>query len=182
MIFAALALTASLSFSQQKKNKPFYNLGLEQRVEGQSQPELWKIWGSGYLVESDSAEVHDGNFSVRIEPLAQEPDFGGMGQTLPAPPQGKTVVLTGWIKTLNLKDGFGGLVLRLKNAAGEVIAFDNMNSNGITGTTEWTLYSISLPYPEETTEIAIGVVLTGSGTLWVDDFRLLMDGKAVSKY
>ena len=50
-----------------------------------------------------------------------------------------------------------------------------MTSN-IEGTSDWTLYSVKLPYPLHAKTIFIGAILSGKGKLWVDDFELSLDG------
>jgi C-terminal processing protease CtpA/Prc len=59
------------------------------------------------------------------------------------------------------------------------LAFDNMQSRQIKGTTDWTAYSIKLPAVAEATQLFIGVLVVGTGKAWADDLELLVDGKPV---
>jgi hypothetical protein len=54
-------------------------------------------------------------------------------------------------------------------------------NRNIAGTSDWTLYSVKLPYPPDARIIYIGAILSGKGQLWVDDFELLMDGVSIDK-
>jgi GH35 family endo-1,4-beta-xylanase/C-terminal processing protease CtpA/Prc len=45
------------------------------------------------------------------------------------------------------------------------------------GSKEWAEYSISLPVHPDAKQVFIGFLLGGSGKAWVDDMRLLVDGK-----
>ena len=51
---------------------------------------------------------------------------------------------------------------------------------GATGTTPWTLYEIELPVDKTASNINFGVLLTGTGTAWVDSMKVEVDGEAYS--
>ena len=84
---------------------------------------------------------------------------------------GQTITLTGYLKTAEVKAGFAGLWLRV-DGVGKELAFDNMQDRGVTGTTGWTEYSITLPVADGAQEIYFGALLTGEGQLWVDALGL----------
>ena len=54
---------------------------------------------------------------------------------------GKTVRLTGYIKSENVKS-WAGLWMRTDYYKSKVLSFDNMQNRGISGTTDWTKYEI----------------------------------------
>jgi hypothetical protein len=54
-----------------------------------------------------------------------------------------------------------------------------MCNRRIRGTTNWNEYSIVLDIPEESTNIAFGIMLGGRGTLWFDDVSFEAVGKDV---
>jgi C-terminal processing protease CtpA/Prc len=56
-----------------------------------------------------------------------------------------------------------------------------MESRPLTGSSEWTQYSVKLPLPESAGKIYIGVIMTGKGQLWVDDLQVLIDGKDIKE-
>lgn len=111
---------------------------------------------------------------------------------------GKTVHFSAWIKTENVLNGYAGLWWRV-DGPGEgtnhsQFAFDNSmarfidgkpDSNngtvrGATGTTPWTLYEFELPVDKAATNINFGVLLTGTGTAWVDSMKVELDGEPYS--
>ena len=68
--------------------------------------------------------------------------------------------------------------MREDGAAGPV-EFDNMQQRQVNGTRGWTEYSITLPLRAEARTLVVGVLVAGTGTVWADDLRLLVDGKPV---
>lgn len=62
--------------------------------------------------------------------------------------------------------------MRVDDAQEQVLQFDNMNNRPIQGTTGWNPYSVVLDIPKEADTIAIGLILNGPGTVWIDNIRL----------
>jgi len=83
--------------------------------------------------------------------------------------KGKRIKLTCFLKTENVQKC--GMWCRIDNHSGDVIQFDNMENRAISGTNDWNLYSIVLDIPEESFSIHFGILLTGAGKVWVDDFK-----------
>jgi hypothetical protein len=122
--------------------------------------------------------------------------FGVATGTFPAKDAaGKAVRFSAWIKTENVRNGYAGLWWRV-DGPGEgtnrpTLAFDNSQARiidgtpdanngtvrGATGTTPWTLYEFELPVGKTASNINFGVILTGSGTAWVDSMRVELDGE-----
>jgi hypothetical protein len=50
------------------------------------------------------------------------------------------------------------------------ISFDNMCDRKIVGTNDWKKYEIVLDVPADGTKLGYGVILSGVGQVWVDDF------------
>ena len=89
----------------------------------------------------------------------------------------KNITLSGYIKTENV-DGYAVLWMRIDPQ----IAFDNMQQRGITGTTDWKKYEISLAMnPAETQQILLGGLLSGKGKMWLDDLHITIDGKDIKE-
>ena len=57
------------------------------------------------------------------------------------------------------------------------MAFDNMQNRGVTGTTEWTRYTIELTVDAKLKNINLGLLLPGDGTAWFDDLTIELDGE-----
>jgi hypothetical protein len=84
---------------------------------------------------------------------------------------GKTVRLTGYIKSENVKS-WAGLWMRTDYYKSKVLSFDNMQNRGIKGTTDWAKYEIVLFVPVDATVISYGALLDGTGQIWFDDMKL----------
>lgn len=156
------------------------NFNLEQRsVDGT--PAGWNRFGNNYLFSLDSTTRHGGQYSLRIA-YTNEKGFSAADWVIPATFSGKNMTLKAFIKTQDIdSDAYAGLWMRIEDKTGNVIGFDNMQSRGIKGTTDWKEYSISLPITEKATTIHIGGLLVGKGTAWFDDFSLLVDDKPFEK-
>jgi hypothetical protein len=83
---------------------------------------------------------------------------------------------SGYIKTEAVTRGFAGLWWRVDGASG-VLAFDNMQSRGVTGSTGWKKYEIDLPVAADAKNINFGALHTGDGTAWFDGLTVELDGK-----
>ena len=135
----------------------------------------------GYRVKIDSVVKKDGRYSLSIERGTGDGQFGVTNMYIKPIFSGKRIRLTGYLKTENIANGFAGLWMRVDGPGG-TLAFDNMQSRGITGTTDWKQYSIELNYSEEeAVSIYIGGLMTGSGKMWIDDLELLIDGRPLAK-
>ena len=64
------------------------------------------------------------------------------------------------------------LWMRVDGADHRILAFDNMGSRPIAGTTDWRSYSVVLNVPKESADIAFGFLLSGPGAVWADQFQL----------
>lgn len=149
------------------------NLDFEQNENGY--PEKWENFGSNhYNISIDSTSANSGEFSAVIENIEGKSDFKALAFNLPQNYKGSSIRLTGNIKTENVTDGYAGLWMRIDPQ----IAFDNMGDRGITGTTDWKEYEITLPLnPQKTEQIVIGGLLVGKGKMWLDNFKVSVDGK-----
>ncbi len=137
----------------------------------------WENFGaSNYQLGLDSTVVQNGDYSVSIEYTDGKPDYHAYSYVLPDDYEGETITLSGYIKTENVTDGFAGLLMRID----PFLAINNMNDNGVTGTTDWTKYEISLALqPEETEQILVGGLLVGKGKMWLDNLTITIDKEGV---
>lgn len=105
--------------------------------------------------------------------------FGTMMQSFSAAPYaGKRVRYTANLKSENV-ESWGGLWLRADGDNNNVVAFDNMQDRAVTGTTPWKNYSIVLDIPENAASMYMGLLLAGSGTLWINGIKLEVVGNDV---
>lgn len=97
--------------------------------------------------------------------------FGTMMQSFaPTKYVGKRVKLTAFIKSEDVKS-WAGMWMRIDGDSKFSLSFDNMYKRAIKGTTDWAQYEIVLDVPEESVNLAFGVLLTGTGKVWMDDFK-----------
>jgi C-terminal processing protease CtpA/Prc len=128
---------------------------------------------------ADGQVVHSGKFSARIERTADSPNqFSSLTRQMPVDFTGSRIEFRGFLRTEDVS-GFAGLWMREDDDANAGVAFDNMQSRGLQGTTEWTEYSIVLPLKPEARRLYYGVLASGTGKTWADDLQLLVDGKSI---
>ena len=53
-----------------------------------------------------------------------------------------------------------------------MLAFDNMQDRPIKGTTDWQNYAVVLDVPEGATGIFFGVLVNGSGSVWMSNLKI----------
>ncbi|GAA4772267.1 MULTISPECIES: helix-turn-helix domain-containing protein [Flavobacterium] len=93
---------------------------------------------------------------------------------------GKRIKMTGYIKTVNVKN-WAGMWLRVDgvNDKGEttMLGFDNMYKRGLKGNTDWTKCEIVLNVPNESKTLNFGVLLDGTGIVYFDrlSFEVVKD-------
>lgn len=175
-IFVVIALILTLSGScQTKETETKFNFGFEE-IE-KDQPVRWYNFGSAdYPIYLDSISVYSGKYSAVIEYGGETSNYKALAFTLPHNYIGKQITLSGYIKTENVTDGYAGLWMRIDPG----IAFDNMHQRGVTGTTDWEKYEVTLSMnPSETQQIVIGGLLVGKGKMWLDDLSIMIDGKDI---
>jgi hypothetical protein len=174
VIISALSLSVSCQTIQTEA--PF-NFDFEKIEKGK--PSGWNNFGSpDYQIYLDSTVVKSGKYSAVIQFDGEASNFKAWGFTLPGNYEGNQIILSGYIKTENVTDGYAGLWMRIDPE----IAFDNMGRRGITGTTDWTKYEVILPMnPSKTKQIVMGGLLVGKGKMWLDDFNVTIDGKDIKE-
>ena len=127
----------------------------------------------------DDKIVHGGHFAARLERQADSPGaFSTLHRAIAMDFAGTTVELRGFLRTEQVSQ-LAGLWMR-EDGETASLAFDNMANRPVTGTTEWTEYSIKLAVHPEARQLVFGALLVGNGKLWVDDMQVLVDGKPVA--
>jgi len=164
-----LLITVSASAQETK-----YNLNFDQTELGEDLPDDWIVWGE-YKIEKDSVHTQSGEYSAKISSGDNGNTFGSIAYKIPANYKGNSLMLQGFIKTENITNGFAGLLLRVDGSSGS-LDFNNMQSQGLSGTNDWKKYKIMVRFPEGAKSIYVGGILTGNGTAWFDDFTLKING------
>lgn len=131
----------------------------------------WILGGRGYSKGLDTEVAQSGKRSLRIR-YEESGRFAVASLPFDAKTvRGKRLRLTGYLKTEDVAQGHAGLWMRV-DIGSQMAAFDNMDRRGVSGDTPWTQYRVELDVPEEATRIFYGAVLTGIGTLWVDNVTI----------
>jgi hypothetical protein len=106
-------------------------------------------------------------------------EFGTMMQQIKAQKYlDKRIKLSGFLKAKDL-DGFCSFWMRVDNAYGDILQFDNMGDRPITKETEWNHHSIVLDVPKNSDSISFGVLLSGNGHVWIDSLKFELVDKSV---
>lgn len=177
------AILALVSGAQQvKPEKPSERSELQAALGFEMPPDgnMPGGWGGGPpgTIFLDDKVVHGGRWAVRIARNAESPNnFSTVTKSIEMDFSGATVELRGFLRTEDVSD-FAGLWMR-EDDESSVVAFDNMQSRHLNGTTAWTAYSIRLPIRSEARKLFFGVLLAGTGRAWADDLELLVDGKLI---
>jgi C-terminal processing protease CtpA/Prc len=165
-----------IACGQKQRADTRFNFNFEQVENGK--PTSWYYWDANpnYTVTLDSIRAKSGKYSMSIQFSGDSIHFGTFLLALPDNYDGEKITLSGYIKTENVTDGFAGLLMRID----PLIAFDNMYRRGVSGTTNWTKYEITLDMkPSDTKQIVIGGLLAGKGKAWFDDFKITIDGTEI---
>jgi hypothetical protein len=121
-----------------------------------------------------SEDLASGTCAVLEKAGRAEDQFGSLMQRCPAGfLAGRTVRFEGELRSENLS-GWAGLWLRADAEERPNLFFDNMSRRPVVGTTEWRRYHIDAPIPSNTDWLNYGIVLSGTGTLYADNLRVLM--------
>ena len=128
----------------------------------------------------DSNTKHNNKYSMLIDWTDGNAQWTGAGCIISRHFKGKSIKLTGYAKTEAIAE-WAGLWMRIDGADNAVLAFDNMQSKPITGTTGWKEYSITLDYDQEKAKrIALGGIIQGKGKMWLNDLHVTIDGTDIT--
>ena len=149
----------------------------EMKMKNEQLLKGWQLSGShpfNYQMGIDREIFHQGKasgFLKSVTVVQTEGEFATMMQQFKADKyMGKRLKLSGFIKTKAVS-GFCGFWMRIDDALHDVLQFDNMSDRPIIGDTGWNHYSIVLDVPDNSAAIAFGVLLSGSGQVWIDGLQ-----------
>ncbi|MEK4563807.1 helix-turn-helix domain-containing protein [Alkalihalobacillus sp. FSL R5-0424] len=147
-------------------------------MEGKEMKTNIKGWflsgGNPYHYEMgiDHEVVHQGKGSafLKSKTVLDTEEFATMMQQCKAKTfRNKRIKFSGFIRTQDVEN-VASLWMRVDNANGDILQFDNMSDRPIKGTTNWNHYSIVLDIPEQSSVLSFGVILAGKGIVWADHF------------
>ncbi len=182
----ACCFAAALATAQDKTT---HNLDFELQTPAGKQPLNWGLGNiqgntamnkpTGFLLDS-SVKQH-GAYSLLIDQSTGSEPWAASSYAINTVFEGKTITLKGYIKTENI-DGYSGLWMRIEGKGSQVLEFDNMQKRPIVGTTDWKEYTITLPYEHTAVaKVVVGGLVAGTGKLWMDNLRLLVDDKEIAE-
>ncbi|MBA3993919.1 MAG: hypothetical protein C0469_10365 [Cyanobacteria bacterium DS2.3.42] len=152
----------------------------------QKLPKGWFMAGQDpqlYEVSVDSSNAHSGTKCAYMRHSKKVKDATVwatlMQQMGPEKFRNKRLRMSFWVKTMDVKNWVQPWMRVDGEKGDDSLSFDNFCTRFIQGTTDWVQYSIVLDVPEESTNIAFGIMLGGQGELWFDDVSFETVGKEV---
>jgi hypothetical protein len=136
----------------------------------------WFMAGSdpaSYEMVRDAAVMHGSATSVRLASTKESKGFGTIMQTFSATHYtGKRVRLSASVKTQDV-GSWAGLWMRVDDDSNpvKVLAFDNMQTRALKGTTDWSPASVVLDVASNASSISFGILLDGQGKVWMSDLK-----------
>ncbi|MGB8841976.1 MAG: hypothetical protein WCC64_13015, partial [Aliidongia sp.] len=122
-----------------------------------------------YEIGVDKNEKYHGTIAY-IKARESPRGFGTLMQTFKANAYvGKRLKMSGNAKSEGVQD-WAGLWMRV-DRSNKTSSLDNMQDRPIRGATGWTKYQIVLDVPDDSINIAFGVLLGGLGQIWVSDIQ-----------
>jgi hypothetical protein len=145
-------------------------------------PKGWFVAGSKpaeYESGIDTVAAYDGHPSAYLRAKVSSVEgFGTLMQDFRADHYlGKRVRFSAFVKTERAQD-WAGLWMRVDKESKQ-LAFDNMQDRSIKGTTDWKQYDVVLDVPQNATGIFFGVLLSGTGTVWLSEAKFEIVGPNV---
>jgi hypothetical protein len=111
--------------------------------------------------------------------VAQPTGFGTLMQEFQGSEyRGKRLHLSAIIQSQGVEQQ-AGLWMRVDDDAGNTLSFDNMQNRPITGTTNAKRYDIVLDVPTTSSGIYFGILLSGTGQVWLGDVQFDIVGTDV---
>jgi DNA-binding winged helix-turn-helix (wHTH) protein len=134
----------------------------------------WLLSGSNpsnYEMGVDPQASYHGSPSTYLK--AKQPSMEGFGTLMQqfgtGQYAGKRLRLTAFVKAEEVRD-WAGLWIRVERGP-TIVSFDTMQDQPIKGTTNWQNYEVFLDVPRDATQIAFGILLSKSGTVWLNSVK-----------
>lgn len=158
--------------------------GFESGTLGEPPPAPWISSGEGGVtaVVTDD-RPHSGERCVHITRGPDAPGgWGTLMQTVDAGPyRGRRIRMSAAVRTGRAKASRAQLWLRIDRPNHRTGFFDNMGDRPIVASPEWTTYEISGTVDPDAVWVAFGIILYAHGEAWLDDVRLEVHGRLVTR-
>jgi len=137
-------------------------------------PQGWYVAGSkpaDYEAGTDAQASYNAHPSAYLKSKKSEIDgFGTLMQDFRADKYaGKRVRFSAFARTEAVAD-WAGLWMRIDKGP-NMLEFDNMQGRPLKGTLGWRKYEVVLDVPQDATGIYFGVLLSGTGTVWINSAK-----------
>jgi beta-lactamase regulating signal transducer with metallopeptidase domain len=151
-------------------------------IQANHAPPGWFMAGSkpaNYQTGVDKTVTENGQTSAFLVSSVPVTDgFGTLMQTIRAADYaGKRVRLRVSVRSQDVAD-WAGVWMRVDKEK-TTVAFDNMQNRAVKGTQPWKPYDVVLDVPDDATGISFGVLLSGSGEVWISDVSFEVVGNGV---
>ena len=145
-------------------------------------PTGWLLAGSSpadYRTGVDNERKYEGRPSAYLTSAVSNTEgFGTLMQSIDAATYaGKRIRLRAYVESHDVSK-WAGMWMRADKQR-TIVAFDNMQNRPIKGAHPWSTYDVVLDVPEDATSISFGILLTGTGEVWVSHVTLEAVGKEV---
>jgi hypothetical protein len=142
-----------------------------------SAPRVWYLAGNkpmDYETGVDAQASHEGHPSAYFK--AKKRAIDGFGTLMldfrGTRYVGKRVRFSAFVKSEGVKS-WEGLWMRMDKDKGvPPLAFDNIQDRPITGTADWKNYAEVLDVPDGATGIFFGMMIHGTGNVWMSDVKV----------
>jgi hypothetical protein len=143
-------------------------------IGADSLPERWSSTQSlpnGYEISLDRRVFHTGKASAHIRSRTDDPQgLAKLIQTVSAVDYlGNRLRMSAYLRTETVV-GSAYLWLRVDGPGNQTLAYGDTHETPLQGTTNWTRHEVNLEVPRQAQQVTFGVVMTGTGHAWVDDF------------
>ena len=140
-------------------------------------PSGWVMAGSKpteYDANIDPQTAYAGQPSVHIKSIKPPTGFGSMLQCFRGEQYlGKRIRFSANVKSAGIDEygDWAGLWYRADKGT-QWLAFDNMQDRPIKGASAWRNYEVVLDIPHDSTGSCFGILLAGSGSVWINSVKL----------
>lgn len=137
-------------------------------------PRGWFMAGSKpqeFEAGVDAEHAYQGHVSAFLKSKQSSVDgFGTLMQSIRAEQyRGKRVRLSGFVNSQEVV-GWAGLWMRVDQGK-DMVVLDDMEDRPIKGTTNWQRYDVVLDIPQNATGISFGILLAGTGEVWLSSTK-----------
>lgn len=157
----------------------FLNLDFEKiSVEGKSRPWGWDFndlypYSEVFI---DSTVSHNGKYSLlitgkkdTIQSILEQIEIFGI--------KGKQLKFSGWTKSENF---FGNLSIHFDGLSNKDSSLKYLFSPTVKPDIDWNKFQFTISLPNDLKAFQMAFDVIGAGKIWIDDFKLMVDGKEMT--